>query len=131
MVSASSSFRRYLLFQIPEWLLVGLLLLALHHYGHAPVWVLVLGGLGFVAKDVLLYPWLRHAYEKVGADPGEHLVGRAATVVEELSPEGWVRVNAELWRAVASEGRIAVGTLVRIRALRGHELVVESEPGSG
>lgn len=127
MAIPSRTFLRYLFFQLPEWALVLLLLVALHRYTDAPAWVLWLCGLGFAVKDLLLYPWLRHAYEKVGSDPGEHLVGREATVIEELAPEGWVRVNAELWRAKATDGRVNAGASVRIRALQGHLLVVEPD----
>ena len=118
---------RYLLFQIPEWGLVSLLLLAIHHWSDAPGWLLALGGAGFVAKDLLLYPWLRHAYEKVGGDPGEHLVGRRGVALEEVDSEGWVRVSAELWRAESAGPAIPAGARVRVRALHGHVLVVEPE----
>ncbi len=113
-----------MLFQIPEWSLVALILLGVHNYTEAPAWLLVAGAVGFAVKDVLLYPWMKRAYEKVGADPGEHLVGRLATVVEGLKPHGWVRVNAELWRAVADHGEIETGAAVRVEALEGHELRV-------
>lgn len=126
----SRTFLRYVLFQVPEWTLVVVLLVAIDHYSDAPTWLLVLGGFGFALKDLLLYPWMRRAYELVGNDPGEHLVGRPGTVIEELSPDGWVRVNAELWRATASDGRVVAGTSVRIRALRGHVLLVEPDEGT-
>jgi len=120
------TFVRYLVFQIPEWALVGLLLFAIHHYTDAPVWLLLTAGVGFALKDILLYPWLRHAYEKVGSDPGEHLVGRRGVAIEEVAPEGWVRVHAELWRAESSHP-IPAGTAIRVRDLRGHVLVVEAD----
>ncbi|NNL66407.1 MAG: hypothetical protein HKP30_09210, partial [Myxococcales bacterium] len=50
---------RYLAFQLPEWSLVLLLLLAIRGYTEAPGWVLWACGAGFVAKDLALYPWLR------------------------------------------------------------------------
>jgi membrane-bound serine protease (ClpP class) len=121
------TFPRYLLFQIPEWGLVALLLLAIHHWSDAPAWLLALGGAGFVAKDLLLYPWLRRAYEKVGSDPGEHLVGRRGVALEDVAPEGWVRVQAELWRAESAGPAIPAGRRVRVRALRGHVLVVDPD----
>jgi len=130
-VSSTSTRRaallRYAAFQLPEWLLVLLLLLGIHHYTETPGWVLWLGGTGFVVKDLLLFPWMRRAYEKTANDPGEHLVGRAGTVVEALSPEGWVRVNAELWRARSERGVIPAGSTVQVRALRGHWLLVEPD----
>ena len=127
MSAGRSTLLRYLLFQLPEWLLVALLLLGIHRYTDVPVWLLWAGGVGFVVKDLLLYPWLRHAYEHVAADPGEELVGRRGVAVEAVAPEGWVRVHAELWRAESGGEPIPAGAPVRVRALRGHVLVVEPE----
>jgi membrane protein implicated in regulation of membrane protease activity len=126
-LGGGSVFARYLFFQIPEWGLVALFLMAVHHWSDAPGWLLALGGVVFVAKDLLMYPWLRHAYEKVGGDPGEHLVGRRGTALEGIDPEGWVRVGAELWRAESAGPPIPAGARVRVHALRGHVLVVEPE----
>ena len=123
----SRTLRRYLLFQLPEWALVGLLLLGIHRFTDVPVWLLLAGGAGFVAKDVLLYPWMRRAYEAVGNDPGENLVGRRGVATSPVASEGWVRVDAELWRAEASGGEIAQGAPVRVQALDGHVLVVAAD----
>jgi len=123
----SRTLLRYVLFQIPEWGLVVLLLLAIDHYTHAPTWLLVAGGVGFVAKDFALYPWMKRAYEPVGSDPGEHLVGRRGVATSAVGHEGWVRIDAELWRAETGDGVIPSGTPIRVRALDGHVLVVERD----
>jgi membrane protein implicated in regulation of membrane protease activity len=118
---------RYLLFQIPEWGLVALLLVAIHRFTDAPGWLLLAGAAGFVAKDLALYPWMRRAYEHVGNDPGENLVGRRGVATSVVGSEGWVRVDAELWRAEADGDDIPKGAPVRVRALDGHVLVVEPD----
>jgi membrane protein implicated in regulation of membrane protease activity len=124
------TFVRYLTFQLPEWGLVVLLLLGLDHWTDAPPWLLVAGGVGFVVKDVLLYPWLRHAYAHVANDPGENLVGRRGVATSPVGDQGWVRVDAELWRAESDGPSIPQGTPVRVRALDGHVLVVEPDAGT-
>jgi membrane protein implicated in regulation of membrane protease activity len=53
-------------------------------------------------------------------------VGAAAEVVEPCFPDGWVRVGGELWRARCEVGA-GVGARVRVRAVDGLTLVVESE----
>lgn len=123
----SRTLTRYLLFQLPEWGLVVLLLVALNRFTDAPTWLLVACGAGFVIKDVALYPWMRRAYEHVGSDPGENLVGRQGVATSAVAENGWVRVDAELWRAEAGAGEIAKGTRVRVQALDGHVLVVEPD----
>ena len=123
----SRTWVRYLMFQFPEWALVALLLLAIHRFTEAPTWLLLVGGLGFVAKDLALYPWMRQAYEHVGSDPGENLVGRRGVATSVVANRGWVRVDAELWRAEAGGDDIPKGCAVRVCALDGHVLVVEPD----
>jgi membrane protein implicated in regulation of membrane protease activity len=123
----SRTLQRYLLFQLPEWGLVVLLLLAIDRFTEAPTWLLLLGAVGFVAKDLALYPWMKRAYEHLGSDPGENLVGRRGVATSLVADQGWVRVDAELWRAETGGDDIPKGTAVRVRALDGHVLVVEPE----
>jgi membrane-bound serine protease (ClpP class) len=54
----------------------------------------------------------------------ETLVGRAATVVDEIDPAGRVRLDGEYWNARASV-RVPEGETVRIAAIDGLTLEVE------
>jgi len=123
----SRTFLRYLLFQVPEWGLVGLLLLGLHRFTDAPPALLWGGAVAFLVKDLALYPWLWRAYEHVGHEPGEDLIGRAGVATSAVAGNGWVRVGSELWRAEAEGAPIAKGAAIRVRALDGHVLVVTPE----
>jgi membrane protein implicated in regulation of membrane protease activity len=121
--------RRYLLFQLPGWLFVGAgVFSARQWWGLSIEWALVIAA-AWVAKDVVLFPIVRRAYEPDGSAPhgpiGAH--GIADTAID---PEGWVRIGPERWRArraPAGAGPIPAGAAVRIVGLRGHELVVEPE----
>ncbi|ASJ12905.1 NfeD family protein [Thermococcus thioreducens] len=56
----------------------------------------------------------------------EELVGAVGKVVEELDPEGVIKVRGELWKAVSRNGaRVAVGEEVRVVEVRGLALIVE------
>jgi len=60
----------------------------------------------------------------------EELLGEVGVVVEDLTPEGTVRVHGELWKAVSGDGSvIRSGERVRIREVRGLTLVVEKAGG--
>ena len=60
----------------------------------------------------------------------EEMVGEVGRVVEDLDPEGLVKVRGELWRAVSKDGsRIKVGEKVRVVEVRGLTLVVERAEG--
>ena len=70
-MSAPRVLRRYLLFQVPGWIIVAALCgLATRWPGLSPVTASVLFA-AWVAKDLLLYPWLRHGYAPGGGEaPG-------------------------------------------------------------
>ncbi|MDE3188591.1 MAG: nodulation protein NfeD [Acidobacteriota bacterium] len=66
----------------------------------------------------------RRMKAKLGADA---MVGRAASAMEALTPEGHVLVEGEIWRAVASEP-VAAGAHLRVV---GHEdYLLRVEPGA-
>jgi membrane protein implicated in regulation of membrane protease activity len=118
--------RRYLLFQVPGWLLAGSALAAAVRWWDLPVpWALA-GFAAWLAKDAVLYPIVRRAYEPDGFAPhgpiGEHGVAETA-----VAGEGWVRVGPERWRARLAPGAAPIdpGAPVRVVRLRGHELEVE------
>lgn len=121
--------RRYLLFQIPGWALLALLLVLLESRGLVPFWATVAILAAWIVKDLLLYPFLRRAYEVDERSPLEQLIGERATVVEPLAPAGYVTIRGELWRAEASDAAQPVGreAAVVVRAVRGLTLLVEEQ----
>lgn len=126
-----STERRYVLYQVPGTLLVAALLgVAWASFG-LPGWIAVTLLVAWVAKDVVLYPFVRSAYERT---PGgvAALVGAEAVVVSPLAPRarsrGRVRIGAETWRAELEEGSgpLAEGTRVIVTSARGLTLVVRA-----
>jgi len=120
------TFTRYLLLQIPGTLGLLLVMLGLHLWLDVSLWIGALVVVGWVAKDLALYPLLRPAFER-----GEHLtpvsrmVGQTGIAEQDLDPEGFVRVRGELWRALTHNGApIARGGGVRVSAVEGSVLVV-------
>jgi membrane protein implicated in regulation of membrane protease activity len=125
---------KYLTLQVPGWGGVGLVLWLLVRFADLPSWgALTLFAL-FVVKDLVLFPFLRHAY---GNDPShmigpDALIGAEGVAEDELAPSGWVRVRGERWRAalVGSAGAsVARGQVVVVRGVRG--LTVQVEPAGG
>jgi membrane protein implicated in regulation of membrane protease activity len=131
MPARPRALRRYLAFRVPGLLVVGGALAAAVH-----AWGLSLGmavaGVGlWLAKDALLYPALRRAYEADGSGPPPRPVGERGVAESAIGDSGWVRVGAELWRARAA-APIPAGAPVRVLALRGLVLDVErvADPGA-
>ena len=93
------AFPKYLLFQLPGWLL-GLagLLFVWPHTGYES-WIGAVLLLAWILKDLLLYPLLRDAYEGRVKTGGARLIGTQGTARDRLDPHGYVLVGGELWRA--------------------------------
>ena len=126
---SARTFLRYLVLQVPGWVLLSGLLLILRSSIGQPDWVsaAILGA--WVAKDLLLYPFLHRAYEVEPFMTGaERLVGTHGVVTTALAPQGYIRVRGELWRAEANTAEpVPEGSTVRISAARGFVLAVERD----
>jgi len=124
-----STLARYTLFQVPGWIVTAAILAIPWEFGFLSLRVAaVLFGL-LVLKDALVYPFVRRAYEPVGSNRVEDLIGQLAEVRHDLSPGGHVWLRGELWRAEADDDTIAAGNRVRVVRARGLTLIVEREGG--
>ena len=99
---------------LPDWAAVGII----------AVWVV---------KDVVMFPFVRIAYQPGSGGGGASLVGARGTAQDPLRPSGYVRISSELWRAELRPGAPSVkqGDRIRVLEVRGLTLVVEpddSEP---
>ena len=99
-----SVLRRYLLFQIPSWVVAAIIVGALREWAGLPLWAALLLFAAYVAKDLVLYPFLRHSYQQDTRTQVERLIGERAMVTERLDPTGFIRVRGELWKAAVLPG---------------------------
>lgn len=122
-------FQRYLLIQIPGWVLVAIILAGLYLWAGLPLWVALGLYAIYVGKDFVLYPFLRRAYETDAKTGAEQLIGATCTATEDINPEGYVRIRGELWRAEGMPGAppIPEGSRVRVQSARGMILIVTPE----
>lgn len=117
---------KYVLLQVPGWLLAGAAVAALHRWDVVSVSAGVTAVLAWVLKDFLLFPFVRAAYEGDERQGADRLIGLKGATTTRLAPDGYVRVHGELWRAEladASQG-VEQGTTVRVCASRGLSLLV-------
>ena len=124
-----TTWTKYLLFQVPGWVLAVLVLLVLIIWINLPIGIAVGLFVLWVVKDVLLYPLLRIAYQSGPKTVVEQLVGLKGVAREHLDPGGYVYVRGELWRAEAENGKppIEAGSAVRVLAAKGMTLIVATE----
>ena len=118
--------QKYLLIQIPGWLLAALVLFVLRKWIDFPLWAVVLVLVGFIVKDFVVFPFVRRAYESEENTGIEQMVGASGITKEPLDPEGYVQIHGELWRAEAeSQDRpIPRRRPIRVISVRGYRLVV-------
>lgn len=125
--------RRYLLWQLPGWCLLALILAWLIAVLNLPAWTGAAVFSLFVAKDLLLFPALRVAFRPSPARAWP--IGARGHAIEPLEPSGYVRVSGELWKAevFGPEGQIPAGSAVVVREARGLTLLVDPdvEPSAG
>lgn len=122
------AWQRYLAAQIPGAVLVGVGLWLFWGQTGLPGWMGVAFFAFWIAKDALLYPLMRRAYESSEVR-AKRLVGATGVARAELAPDGQVEVRGETWRAraVAGEDPIAAGAAVVVRGVDRFTLLVARE----
>lgn len=121
-------FWEYLLLQLPDVLLAGVVLWTLLRWSVLSWgWAVGLFGL-WLAKDLAMFFCLRNAFgpTRTGIDA---LVGVHGVAKERLCPRGHVLLQGELWWAetVQPEQVVPPGTPVVVRATHGLTVFVEVE----
>ncbi len=121
---------RYALLQLPGLLLLILLVSLVNRWWPGvSLWM----GLALVAlavvKDMVLFPLTWRAYAAGDPTDPSAMIGRRGTVTVRLDPEGYVQVQAELWRAAAEAGDRPVekGQSVTVVGLDGLKLTVRAD----
>jgi membrane protein implicated in regulation of membrane protease activity len=117
---------KYALFQLPGFLAIAGLAWAAHRWLGLDARLAVAACAAWVAKDAVLFFWVRDAYAVTPRPAGATLLGARAIAEEPLAPEGLVRVGPELWRArlVAGEAPVGAGAVVTVVAVDGLTLRV-------
>jgi len=128
-----TTWNKYLLFQVPGWILAALILIAMRYWVGLPIWIALFGFVLWVIKDFLFYPLLRVAYQpgpKTGVD---QLIGLRGVARQNLDPRGLIYLRGELWRAETAPGVLPIVSGSRVRVLRaeGMTLIVMADTVDG
>ena len=121
-------FWAYLLLQVPDTLLAGLILVALYRWaGLSLAWAVGAFAV-WIVKDIALYPLVRSAFAPSRTGP-EAFIGARGVVADAVAPLGYVSLNGELWRAesLRPQQAIPVGATVVVRAVQGLTFLVEAD----
>ena len=124
-------FAKYAALQIPGIVIAATVLFALERWLDWPAWLAPVGLALWIGHDLIMYPFVRRAFEdgepRVGAAA---LVGQIGLTVEALEPRGYVRIGGELWRAELAKPDAPLPRDVRVRVcgIDGLWLMVEPDP---
>jgi membrane-bound ClpP family serine protease len=128
----SKTFWRYCAFQVPGWIFVGVLtwwLQKIEWLSSFQAWGLF--GLWFI-KDFLLYPLLGSAYAPSNEKNKNPLIGKIGTVIDPLTPSGYIKVDGERWKAKLfneNDSECEQGSKVKIKEVSKFTLLVENLDG--
>ena len=118
--------QRYILLQAPSVLILILVLILVRRWVDlSTLFICALVAL-WVAKDLILFPFLWRAYDWDHPNP---MIGTRGIAEEPLAPSGYVHVHGELWQAEVMKGYPPIdrGESVRVRGVNGLKLLVQPD----
>lgn len=118
---------KYALLQLAQAAIIVGVLIVVGQFINISTWIIITILALWVVKDVALFPKVWRAYAFDDNRPIRKLVGLEATVVFNLNPVGYVRVQGELWRAeIRNPLHVAErGERTRVVDIRATTLIVE------
>ncbi len=117
---------RYGLLCLPGTAAFILVLVIIQHWVPIPLWLWTTLCILWLAKEVILFPFVWRSYDNAPADDSRAMVGRWGVTRERLAPTGYVLINGELWKAekMRNEAPIEKNQRVRVRHIDGLKLIV-------
>jgi membrane protein implicated in regulation of membrane protease activity len=117
---------RYLLFQIPGWIVAALVLWLARQWEIISLPIALMFFCLLILKDWIVYPWVSSAYEESGPLGSKALIGSRGVAESDVAPVGFIRVRGELWQAVAvpPDRWISAGSKVEIADAEGMKVFV-------
>ena len=120
---------RYGLLSIPGTVVLILVLIVVRNWVPIPFWLRVSLILLWVAKEVILFPFVWRAYDHAQSEVFHPMVGLRGITKERLAPAGYILVQGELWKAEKMPGEppIGINKWVRVQKIEGLKLYVEPD----
>lgn len=118
---------------LEEILLAVAVLWLLPHFFNVniPLWGLAILMTALAIYSGVMYRVGRQTFfirPKVAA---ENIIGSEGIVTRPLAPEGYIKVQGVLWKAICSESELGVGDEVEVVGMEGLRLIVKPKKKSG
>ena len=117
---------RYGLLMIPGTTVLVLILIIVQHWVAVPAWLLGLLVFLWIAKEVIMFPFLWRAYDWKQTDDSGSMIGKRGLTTARLAPNGYIKIQGELWRAeiMGCDSPIEKGEWVQVKKVEGLKLFV-------
>jgi len=119
---------KYILFQIPDVVLLILVLLILKRVIYIPWEIFWSLPTLWIVKDVILFPFLWNAYADMISVTNDPLIGAEGVVMEKCRPSIFALVRGELWQARVTEEKFFISKGDRIVVTGRTGLVLQIRP---
>ncbi len=114
---------------LKEGALIAVALWVLPAMGYyLPLWVIVVIGLALAVQSGFSYVIAARLLKLKPVTGPQTMIGKRCVTTTILNPDGYVRIDGELWRAVSAGGAVAAGMTVLVVAVDGMSLTVRVEP---
>jgi len=90
--------RRYILFQIPELILVILILFILQYFFEFPSWIIIAVVILSIIKDIVMFRFTWKSYVVHKKEDYARVKGKKCIAQQDFEKKGLVKLNGELWR---------------------------------
>ncbi len=110
---------------LEEVALVAIVLIGLPEFGiSVPLPILIIVMVAWATLAVIIYRMGSRALRRKPMVGLLTMVGGRGKVASSLDPEGFIKINGELWRAESAVGKIDVGEEVIVKDQDGTKLIV-------
>jgi len=119
---------KYVLFQMPDLLLLIFVLLILKRMIHVSCGIFWGFPMLWIVKDVILFPFLWIAYADMISLTNDPLIGAEGVVMERCKSSSFVLVRGELWQARVNKEKLSINKGDRILVTGRTGLVLQIIP---
>ncbi|MBN2038813.1 MAG: NfeD family protein [Spirochaetes bacterium] len=94
-----------------------------------PVWIAYIIIFLWILKDIIIFPRVWQSYDSRKVNYKEYLIGVKGVAVDDLNPEGYVKIKGELWKAeiADSEAHVKKGEEIRVLKVENMKLFVSPD----
>lgn len=113
----------FLLLAVPEIVIGMALIFLIYHYTNLNPWIngiIILSLFAIIAFEFyVFYPHFRKP-----RSGREEMIGLSGIAIEELNPEGQVKIRGEIWEAKAVDNKVKKGEKIEVVNMDGLKLLV-------